>query len=86
LADRHLCVRKRRSSGRVQTQVENLDQEQREVELARMLGGGASAGTARRHARALLLAARGSKEVEVRSRPRRSSSRGRGGKGGQAWA
>lgn len=54
VADHHLRVSKRERGGRASTSVEELDGNVRVDEVARMLGGEASADTGRAHARALL--------------------------------
>jgi DNA repair protein RecN (Recombination protein N) len=59
LAAWHLQVSKRIHQGHPGTGVKILAEGERVAELARMLGGGNSPDTARRHARALLAAAQG---------------------------
>jgi len=55
----HYAVRKRESNGRTLTSVEQLSAAQRVDEIARMAGGEKVTEATRRHARALLQAARG---------------------------
>jgi DNA repair protein RecN (Recombination protein N) len=52
-ADKHFVVEKQQQDGRTTTQVRQLDSDERERELARMLSGSVS-DTARAHARELL--------------------------------
>jgi DNA repair protein RecN (Recombination protein N) len=54
LADRHFAVRKQVDRGRTVTLVENLEDESRVEEIARMLGGETITPTARQHAREML--------------------------------
>ncbi len=57
-ADRHFVVRKRTSGGRTATEVQELDETGRVEELARMLAGLETGGSAGEHARRMLEAAR----------------------------
>ena len=57
-ADRHFVVRKRTSGGRTATEVQELDETGRMEELARMLAGLETGGSAGEHARRMLEAAR----------------------------
>jgi DNA repair protein RecN (Recombination protein N) len=54
LADSHFVVRKRVERGRTVTEVEQLDEEARVEELARMLAGETVTESARRHAREMM--------------------------------
>lgn len=56
--DRHFSVEKHAAEGRTVTVLRRLDREGRLDELARMLTGAEQGGTARRHARELMAAAR----------------------------
>lgn len=76
LAACHLQVSKRMHQGRPCTGVRILAEGERVIELARMLGGGSSPDTARRHARALLAAARGPGSTPGRSRASRQGVKG----------
>ncbi len=76
LAACHLQVSKRIHQGHPRTGVKILTEGERVAELARMLGGGSSGDTARRHARALLAAARGSGTTSGRSRATRQGAKG----------
>ena len=53
-ADRHLAVRKRVERGRTTTLVEDLSEDGRIEEVARMLGGETITATGREHAREML--------------------------------
>ncbi len=63
-AARHLVVEKRVARGSTRTSVRVLDEDGREEELARMLGGERVTDLSRRHARELL---RGARTTQVRS-------------------
>ena len=54
LADQHLCVQKQVDGKRTHTRVEALAPDQREAEVARMLGGNDITDIGRRHAREML--------------------------------
>ncbi|HEU4430269.1 MAG TPA: DNA repair protein RecN [Myxococcota bacterium] len=60
-ADAHFAVRKREAAGRTVTGVEPLGAAERVDEIARMAGGERVTEATRKHARALLMAARGGK-------------------------
>lgn len=62
-ADRHFVVRKRTSGGRTATEVQELDETGRVEELARMLAGLETGGSATEHARRMLEAARREKKT-----------------------
>lgn len=77
-ADRHYAVAKSRAGGRTQTQVVAVEGEERERELARMLGGAEPGTEALRHAAEMLRRARGTKEKTPSAAPRaRAASRGK---------
>jgi DNA repair protein RecN (Recombination protein N) len=75
LAAHHLVVTKTISKGRGGSCIAPLPHGERVGELARMLGGGVAAETARRHARGLLLAAAGEKDGGTAARRSKTPSK-----------
>jgi DNA repair protein RecN (Recombination protein N) len=86
LADRHLHVSKESGAGqRPDSRVRALNDDERVLELARMLGGGSAPETARRHARALLEGAREQPPEAAGAKGRMSGARRRKGRSA-TWA
>jgi DNA repair protein RecN (Recombination protein N) len=75
LAANHLVVTKTISKGRAGSRISPLPRGERVDELARMLGSGMAAETARRHARGLLAAAAGPVGGNGATRSRKSPSK-----------
>jgi DNA repair protein RecN (Recombination protein N) len=67
-ADHHLVVRKEQVGDRTVSRVQALTDEERVVELSRMLSGSPDSATARRHAAELLSRRRAAGDHPVRSR------------------
>jgi DNA repair protein RecN (Recombination protein N) len=70
-ADRHLVVDKKAAGGVTRSDVRRVDEQDRVIELARMLAGMESTETGRAHAEELLAVAEADKKTHRKPRKRR---------------